>query len=53
MAIFWFILFLLASVLDGIWLWFIYSYAKDWPNTKEDFDSHMQEIYEKIKELND
>ena len=24
------------------------SYVKDWPNLKDDFDSHMQDIYDKF-----
>lgn len=34
-----------------MWIWFLTSYAKDWPNLKDDFDSHMQDIYNKIKDL--
>lgn len=51
MATVWFILFLISLLFNGMWIWFLISYAKDWPNLKDDFDSHMQEIYEKLKDL--
>jgi len=51
MATVWFILFLISLLFNGMWIWFLTSYAKDWPNLKEDFDNHMQDIYNKIKDL--
>lgn len=47
-----FILSLIPLLFNGMWNWFLTSYAKDWSNLKEDFDRHMQELDEKLKDLN-
>ena len=47
------ILFVVCLLGNILWMWFMYSYARDWPNEKDDFDRHMTDAYEKIKAAKD
>lgn len=43
-------LILAISLLFNVFFtWFMYDYAQDWPNKKEDFDQHMTELYSQIE----
>ena len=35
----------ISLTINVMWFLFMYDYAKDWPNEKQDFDEHMTKIH--------